>query len=129
MRQATVTSTAMSLPSTVLNSMSSVRPFSPSAFALIRRFCSFVSKVSQSVENGGKKKYVAPGAYVSGCTPREPINVNFRVSTPTSFASVEWHAHPCTTGSASSTNNPSIRKSMRFMALTSPSHRSAGAPR
>ena len=115
----------MSLPSTVLNSMSSALPVSPSRLACMRRLCSLVSKVVQSVENAGKKKYVAPGAYVSDCTPREPRNVNLRVSTPTSLASVEWHAHPCTTDIPSAHNSASILRSMRFIALTVPSRRSA----
>ena len=59
MRQATVTSTEMSLPSTVLNSTSSV----VSVFDdfTIFKFCSLVSKVCQSVMKG-VNMYVAPGA-------------------------------------------------------------------
>jgi len=55
MRQATVTSTLMSLPSWVLNSMSSRSARSPSVFdCTMLRFCSATLKTCQSVMIAGK---------------------------------------------------------------------------
>ena len=94
MRQATVTSTAMSLPSCVLNSRSSRSRFSrsPRPFvATISRFCSATLKTFQPVITAGNV-YVAPGGYASSWIPlwpSSPKNVTFRVSTPTSVESVE----------------------------------------
>jgi hypothetical protein len=63
-RQRTVTSVSMSLPSRVLKRRSSFSFRSPSSLAVMTRLCVDVSYVVQSLIIGAKK-YVAPGSAIS----------------------------------------------------------------